>query len=462
MELDRRFFLGQAAALGAAPSASLTARLKAAVDQATLYDTHEHLLFEKVRTEQEVDFFTLAGHYAMNEVISAGLGGEELARVRDPKAPLADRWRAFEPFWRSARYTGYGQALRIAMRDIYGTEISGQSIGRLNEAIRAANKPGLYSTVLREKARIDWCLVDTDWTKVRRGAEPDYFLRAQRFDAFVTPASRRDVERLEKSFGVAIHTLADFRLALERRFDKALESGMVAVKSALAYRRDLLFREVAEPDAARDWERLMKGNVEPPKGFRSAKQRPFRDLEDHMFHQVVRLAEALRVPIQIHTGLLAGNSCFVENTSPVALTNLFYLYPAARFDLFHIGYPYQEELGVLVKLFPNVYVDFCWAHIISPPAARRALDVWIETVPLNKILGFGGDYRFPELTYAHARMARQNIAQVLAGKVEAGLFDEAEAAGIGRMLLRDNALSLFPPPRTRAAERPDTLPTHGC
>jgi V/A-type H+-transporting ATPase subunit C len=69
------------------------------------------------------------------------------------------------------------------------------------------------------------------------------------------------------------------------------------------------------------------------------------------------------------------------------------------------------------------------------------------TRTFNKILGFGGDYRFPELTYAHARMARRNITQVLAGKVQAGLFGEEQAAAIGRALLRDNALGLFPPRR---------------
>jgi predicted TIM-barrel fold metal-dependent hydrolase len=171
--------------------------------------------------------------------------------------------------------------------------------------------------------------------------------------------------------------------------------------------------------------------------------RPFRRLEDHMFHQVVRLAEAHRLPFQIHTGLQAGNAGFIENTKPTLLTNLFQMYPKVKFDLFHIGYPYQQELAVLAKLFPNVYADFCWAHIVSPPGSRRALDEYLETVPVNKILGFGGDYRYPELTYAHAKIARSNVVQVLAAKVEAGLFNEDQAFEIGRMLLRDNAVHLF-------------------
>jgi hypothetical protein len=438
-----------------APSVSLAKRLTAALDSVRLYDSHEHLIAEKTRVGQAVDFFTLAGHYAMNDVISAGLEGEALATVRDEHAPPERRWEAFEPCWKAARFTGYGQALSIAMRDIYGAEeISRASIAGINEAIRKRNRPGLYQQVLRDRAGIDWCLVDANWNEKPARLEPDYFLLAQKFDGFVVPASREDIKRLEGVSGVSIQSLSDHKKALEKTFEQAIGVGMVAVKSTLAYRRDLLFSEVSEYDATRQFEALLGGGVEQPKGFRASKQRPFHQLEDHMFHQVVRLAEAHRLPFQIHTGLLAGNACFIENTNPTLLANLFYLYPNVKFDLFHIGYPYQEELAVLVKLFPNVHADFCWAHIISPVGSRRALDEYLETVPVNKIMAFGGDYRFPELTYAHAKMARRNVAQVLAGKVEAGLFTEEQALDTARLLLRDNALRLFPPPRALTGSIP--------
>ncbi|MCU0246797.1 MAG: amidohydrolase, partial [Bryobacter sp.] len=212
-------------------------------------------------------------------------------------------------------------------------------------------------------------------------------------------------------------------------------------------RREIHYAEVGMREAEADFEAMMKGGVVQPLGFRAMKERVFRRLEDHMFHEVARLAAEYRLPFQIHTGLLAGNSCFIENLNPRHLTNLFYLFPNVKFDLFHIGYPYQQELGVLAKLFPNVFIDFCWAHVISPPGARAALDEYLETVPVNKILGFGGDYRFPEMTYGHSRVARANVARVLAGKVAAKLMSEDQAAAVGKQLLWENGLSLFPPPR---------------
>ena len=67
----------------------------------------------------------------------------------------------------------------------------------------------------------------------------------------------------------------------------------------------------------------------------------------------------------------------------------------------------------------------------------------LETVPANKLFGYGGDYRYPELSYAHAKMARRNISQVLTEKVEEGFCSETEALELARMLLHDNPDHMF-------------------
>ena len=52
---------------------------------------------------------------------------------------------------------------------------------------------------------------------------------------------------------------------------------------------------------------MIRGAEATPKGFRSRKVRPYRQLEDHMFHHAARLASEHNKPFQIHTGILAGN-----------------------------------------------------------------------------------------------------------------------------------------------------------
>src|SRR3954447_19172757 len=108
--MRRRSFLAlPAVAYGA--SRDLYNRLLKAIAQMEVIDTHEHILPESERVGQPVDFFTLASHYALDDVSSAGLPASDRAKILKPDVPASEKWQAFEPYWRYARSTGYGEAL---------------------------------------------------------------------------------------------------------------------------------------------------------------------------------------------------------------------------------------------------------------------------------------------------------------------------------------------------------------
>ena len=466
MPIGRRTFFGSLPVLAAPQAAPSTAseletELLEALDEIPLVNTHEHIIPEEERTSSRIDFFTLAGHYAINDAISAGLSGDDLSVVRNPDASADQRWRAFEPFWKSARMTGYGQALGIAIQDIYGVDpISGATLPEINRRIEAANRPGLYEEILVRRSNIAYSVLDDYWNAAPVRPDPRFFVCARKFDRFIAPQSASDIRNLEELTDVSITGLAGLKRAMETSFQQSLDIGMVAVKSTLAYNREIHYAEVAERDAESSLQSLLRANRTPPAAFRSRVERPFRPLEDHMFHHLIGLAAAHGVPVQIHTGLHAGNGNFIENSKPTHLTNLFFLFPQVQFDLFHMSYPYQGEAAAIAKVFPNVYIDLCWAHIISPSASRRALHEMLDTVPSNKIFGYGGDYRYPELSYAHAKIARRNIARVLTEKVSEGSCSGEEALELGRKLLHDNPDALFGdkrPPQTACRFPPPRL-----
>jgi len=56
----------------------------------------------------------------------------------------------------------------------------------------------------------------------------------------------------------------------------------------------------------------------------------------------------------------------------------------------------------------------------------------LDTVPANKLHGFGGDFLLVEGSYGHAQIARREIARVLCEKVEKGRFSEEYALQVGR------------------------------
>ena len=424
-------------------------RIQEEIEDIALLNTHEHLMSEKARLSQEIDLFYWFSHYASSDLVSAGMPEETLEDIRNPNRPLDERWAAFTPYWKEVRTTGYGRALLLAARDLFDVpDINEVTYQELSEKISASNREGWYRYVLQERANIELSILhpleEIDPTPLEE-IDRELFAPVLPMGEYITPCNAVELRRLEQKTGVAIHSLDDLLAAMDAVLERGLAAGVVGLKVGLAYSRSLYFEKVIRADAERVFNRLHRypfdhvdGSQLPPVSWAEAKP-----LQDYLMHQVVRRAIEHHLPIQVHTGLQEGNANFLSNANPLHLTNLLVEYQEARFDLFHAGYPYQGEVAALVKNFPNAYADLCWVHIISPWVARQTLHEWIETLPANKIFAFGGDYIFVEGSYAHSRMARSNVAQVLAEKVEAGYLIEDEAIVLARKLLHDNAVRFF-------------------
>jgi len=119
-------------------------------------------------------------------------------------------------------------------------------------------------------------------------------------------------------------------------------------------------------------------------------------------------------------------------------------FPKVKFDVYHLGYPWVRESLMLGKGFTNVWINFCWTHIISQRCALDGLDEAIDLLSANKIIGFGGDYRWPiEKVYGHLVMARENIVRVLAKRIERKEMTHTEALDMAHRLLFDNPNELY-------------------
>ncbi len=414
----------------------LLKRMTEEVNKIPIVDTHEHLMSEEERLKSKIDFFYFFSHYASSDLVSAGMSQEVLEEIRNPDNPLEERWEKFKPYWEDMKNTAYGRALLIAAKDLFDVVGINDSTWReLSEKVTESNKKGWYRYVLKERGKIRVSIYDAGKTYAQ--VDPDFFAPVMRFDQFVTARTREELNELEKHTGCAIHSLDDMLTALDKDFERVVKEGIVGIKTGLAYQRILRYDKVPRYSAERLFDRIFTHLGE---GISWQEAKP---LQDFIMHQVIQRAIAYGLPIQIHTGLQEGNGNIITNSNPTNLINLFFDYKEAKFDIFHGSYPYQGELAVLAKNFPNVYVDMCWLHVISPSVSRRALHDWIETVPGNKIFGFGGDYIFVEGAYAHSRMARQGIARVLAEKIEEGYLEEEEALPLAKKLLHDNAAKLF-------------------
>ena len=404
-----------------------------------IVDTHEHLAGLEISRERHTDVLReYLGAYISGDLRSAGLGAAKLAYATDATQPLVARWETVEPYWELARHTGYGRSLDITVQALYGLDgIRRETIVELNQAfLRTLEAPGHYQRVLKETSRIAVSLLDAEgpW-------DPAFFRPVARLDRFVMPLSLRTVIEVEEEYGIRVRSLDDWLGACEASLDSAREQGSVAIKNSDAYVRSLDFAFVPLREAERGIEAM-----------RSLRHRPDwyehplhvdKAFQDAMFHHVLGLAERREMPVQIHTGIQGGSGNLLTHSDPQLLNPLFVQYPGVKFDVFHIGYPYQHTLSALAKMFPNVYIDMCWAHIISPTASVHALAEWLDAVPVNKISAFGGDYAIVDAVYGHQWLARRNVARALARKVQEGVFDVARACEIARLLFIDNPAELF-------------------
>ncbi len=411
------------------------------INKVPVIDTHEHLESEDVRLNRTVDLFnTYLIHYASSDLVSSGMGDNELAFLTGDSTDMEKKWSVFKPYWERARNTTYCKSLISATKGIYGIDDINEDTYLLIDAkMKECNKKGFYKHVLKDLCNIEVSILDSD---IR--CDKEFFRSAIRMDRYIKFESVDVIAEVEKQNNITVTGLSDWVEYINRavaRYKKVY--GIVCIKTAMAYERILKYDKTSFFDAERifdsvlairakyGWNRLCDANLE------------LKPLEDYLMHILVQCAAEQNLPVQIHTGLQERNGNYITNANPTHLINLFMEYPTVRFDLFHGGYPYSGELCAIAKNFRNVFVDLCWTHIISREFTVRLIEELIDTIPMNKIFGFGGDYCFVEGVCGHLYMAKENIALALANKVYKGYIGMDEALHIGKRMLYDNPKEFF-------------------
>jgi len=302
--------------------------------------------------------------------------------------------------------------------------------------------------MLRDKCKIKTVLLNVETLNKEYDSreersiycDREFFSPVYRIENLIFPKFWSDIEKIEKQSGIRITSFSRWLEAAEIIIEKAYSMETVALKTNLAYIRSLKYERTGRSDAEKGFNSIFSTKHMP-----DWHERPVlagKAFQDYLFHFILDIANRKNLIIQIHTGMQEGNGNILSNSNPVLLTNLFLEYPDVTFDIFHMGYPYQNELTVLAKNFANVFIDMCWAHIISPNASVNALLEWFDTVPLNKISAFGGDYLFIDGVYGHLKLAQHDVAKAISIKEE-GLFDIDKAKEVAGMLFHDNPKNIF-------------------
>src|SRR5262245_12459512 len=413
-------------------------RIRKELDAVRAIDTHDHL-----RPFQEIPG-RIATDQGRGMTLHSIWAGSYYTWI-NPLSPWPEA-TSFDVWWAKAKHnfadaraTSFYRYVLPAFQDLYGVDfetMTDDEAKKLNDRIFANYQNDKWlEHVITERANIELMLIDPYWARFK-------FERPYRFGVPVLNVTTMVDGYHESSFtsqldspyhfaresGREIKSLEDYLTTVDAIFQKAVTADAVCLKTTLAYLRTLEFagvpRERAEKVFGRSKQELTTAEI--------------KEFQDFIMWRLCELSAKYNLPFQIHTG-----QARIQGSNPMLLVDMIAANPRTKFVLFHGGFPWVGETGVIAMRHKNVWIDSVWLPQLSYTMAKRAYQEWLEMMPSDRIM-WGADTVQAEGIYAATVWTRQCLAEALAEKVERGELHEEHALRIGRQILRDNALKLFP------------------
>jgi hypothetical protein len=442
--------------------------LDIAISSLELVDTHEHLLTEDQWSGNNAKLLEglkqgypgtdwsddspdilqdLFFNYVPSDLEVAGATKDAIGRLFDPSAgDIESRFAGIRDAWQATRLTGYGEAVQLIAREVYGLEeLTTEGLERAQRRLEELRQPGERLRLLSEVARLDHVQIDDfQWACNPDPSGPDFFLYDLSWASFAN--GDLQIDQIQQETGVEVADLDDLREAMASIFRRYAPCA-IAVKAQHAYTRTLCWEKRSDEDAARALADVLAGGDRIDEATRLV-------VGDWCWARGVELAIEHNLPFKLHTGHHAGTGGMpIDWVRAGNLCPLLAAYPEARFVLMHISYPYNDELVSIAKHYPNVWVDLCWAWSIDPYSSVDFVRRFLHAVPINKLFAFGGDTFWPTASVAYSTQARRGLRKALEAEIADGYISEIEAIGIAGRLMRENQYACFDIEGTRAAAR---------
>jgi len=415
-------------------------RIKSYIDTLKIVDTHEH----QQTPLDSTSFYIFNTSYFSSDLHSAG--APSFDDRKKGKFNVDSLWNQVGKYYNYSRATSYHEQFMNSLRILYGYDkpylVKDDVQNLYNRMLSNHYKNyGRWFDEVYHKANFKTMLLDQYWNHFNTRIDTAYFQLVCNISTCVMLVSEaaenkkitssKDLLKLMNQNVLITKSLDDYTNLIDSVLSIFKRNGAVCIKNVLAYNRSLDFEDIKYSDANRIFNKPTALNEQEKK-----------QLQDFIFHHIIQQSIKLDLPIQIHTGYLAGFNQRIDNGQPMKLLNLFIKYPKAKFILFHGGYPWTGDFVAIGKQFSNVYLDIVWLPQISKTAAIRTLHEMLDAVPYNKIL-WGGDVTRIDDAVGSLELGKEVVATVLSERVEKGWMTEELAFDIARCIFHDNAIELF-------------------
>lgn len=125
------------------------------------------------------------------------------------------------------------------------------------------------------------------------------------------------------------------------------------------------------------------------------------------------------------------------------LAEILQRHPKIKFQVFLASEHQNQAMCTLARENPNLSLAGYWWHNFFPGSIRKLMDQRLDMVALNKQIGFFSDAYCVDWAYAKSIIVRNQLAEVLAKKVEQGQYTHEQAIMIAQQILFESPKELL-------------------
>lgn len=323
--------------------------------------------------------------------------------------------------------------LERALQKIYGIAepLNADTWDKFDRAVREADRKDRNFSRLRTLCGYEHIVQDCYWNYGDNLGDRQLFTPAFRINIFLNGFDREFVDQdrccITKYFPEPVRDIEEYVARLRAIVQEKHKAGCVALKCAIAYERGLDFYAADAKDAEialrTDKASLTKKNRE--------------DFQSYIFYRLCDIAAEEDMPFQIHTGL--GQ---VEKTRALCLTKAVKAHPATKFVLFHLSFPYIDDVISLAHNFDNVYPDICWVPLLSFHKAKDTFNSLLDTVNADKLC-WGCDTWTVEESYGAVLAMAYTLSEALSQRIGEGFMTLERAKKVCDKILYENAKRIY-------------------
>ena len=373
-----------------------------------LIDAHEHLITPEEHMKTEYTFMHIFYPYANCDLLSAGLDPYYTTHHPRTQKETQEFWQAVKEPWESIRYGAYGTVVRRTLKTFFKIdEINENTIFDIADKLNATKKSSHYEDILIKKCHIEYVLNqnlgDISQTHYKETYIKGYYLAWNL-------VSNHALDEFFIEYPDA--SIEEYGIYLKNKIRKIRLEGAVLIKYG------------AEQFSGRPSRDKAKDEFEAFRKNRTADIGTFRW---YFIQKSIDYLAENDLVCAVHTGVWQNP----YDRSPQHLFPWVAAHPEITFDIYHMGIPFIRSCAFLAKNYPNAYLNLCWTYIVSPQMVELGLKEYIDLVPMNKFIAFGGDFNFnPEHVYTHLQIAKECLSRVFGEQIMCGRMDLESARHI--------------------------------